>query len=337
MSIIGVLSFVVGMIMVMKWFSIENTVMTINTSVSKVTKQLAGAISLLNTIRGAETTDLNDCQKEQIIKIGITWHEIMVLIIYEVIMLIVIVLIVRLVKQAYRLCNINNLEMPDSYVKQNCCPIRMLGSKSDIYLEISSITNVSSIKIYIGTTMGYPTQFSISGKLTKSDMQYHTSIFYDEINFDWSKIEFKYQDELIFFLSTIQVPLYGKFKTRKLLTCLDSQYRIVIQCQNIVYVLNGHEIVQSKLRVLKELTDRNEYNINDSHIDIVEELIHVETDAIMLNEGACKSGQPDHILENSQNQNENVTQIEVQIEPSPHSLRKIQCTYCKNYIYMSKL
>ena len=52
--------------------------------------------------------------------------------------------------------------MPDTYVKQNCCPIRMLGNKSDIYLEISSITNISSIRIYIGTTMGYPTQFSMS-------------------------------------------------------------------------------------------------------------------------------------------------------------------------------
>ena len=217
-----------------------------NTSASKVTKQLTGVISLLNTIRGAETTDLTDCQKEYVIKIGITWHEIMILIIYEVIILIAIVLIVRLVKHVYRLCNFTNLQMPDSYVKQNCCPIRMLGDRSDIYLEISSIVNVSSISIYIGTTMGYPTQFSMSGKLTKGDMEYHTSIFYDENNFDWSKIEFKYQDEPIFFPSTIQVPLHGKFKNRKLLTCLDPQYRIMIQCQIIVCVLNGHDIVQLK-------------------------------------------------------------------------------------------
>ena len=47
--------------------------------------------------------------------------------------------------------------------------------------------------------MGYPTQFSMNTKLTKGDMEYHTSILYDEINFDWSKIEFRYQDELIFF------------------------------------------------------------------------------------------------------------------------------------------
>ena len=42
----------------------KNTVTTINTSVSKVTKQLAGAVSLLNTIRGGETPSHNDWQKE---------------------------------------------------------------------------------------------------------------------------------------------------------------------------------------------------------------------------------------------------------------------------------
>ena len=73
----------------------------------------------------------------------------MILIIYEVIFLIAIVLIVRLVKHVYRLCNFNNLQMPDNYVKQNCCPIIMLEDNSDIYFEISSITNVSSIRIYI--------------------------------------------------------------------------------------------------------------------------------------------------------------------------------------------
>ena len=67
--------------------------------------------------------------------------------------------------------------MPDSYVKQNCCPIRMLGNKSGIFLEISSVTNVSSIRIYIGTTVGYRTQYSITGKLTKGDIEYHTPHF----------------------------------------------------------------------------------------------------------------------------------------------------------------
>ena len=156
-SIIGILSFIIGMIMVKKWFSVRNTVTTINTSVSRVTKQLTGSITLLNTIRGAESTDLNECQENYIIKIGLTWHEILMLVIYEVIILMVIVLIAKLVKHVHRLCNFNNLQMPDSYVKQNCCPIRMLGNRSDIYLELSSITNISSIRLYIGTTMGYPT------------------------------------------------------------------------------------------------------------------------------------------------------------------------------------
>ena len=117
--------------------------------------------------------------------------------------------------------------------------------------------------------------------------------------------------------------MHGNFKTRMLLTCLDPEYRMVTQCQDIVYVLNGHKIVQPKLRVLKELTDRTEYNINDSQNDIVEELIHVQTDAIMLNEGDCKLGQSDQIINNSQNQNENMTQTEVQTESGPQSLRKI--------------
>ena len=68
-SFIGVLSFVIGMIMVNKWFSIRNTVTTINTSGSKVAEQLAGAISLINAIRGGETSSVNGCQKEYIIKI----------------------------------------------------------------------------------------------------------------------------------------------------------------------------------------------------------------------------------------------------------------------------
>ena len=138
-SFTDVLSFVVGMLMVKKWFSIRNTVTTSNTSVSKVTKQLAGTISLLNTIRGGGTASLNYCQKEYINKTGITWHEILLLIRYEVIILIVIVLIVRLAKHMYQLCNCNNLEIPDSYVKQNSCPIKIWRNKSDISLQISSI------------------------------------------------------------------------------------------------------------------------------------------------------------------------------------------------------
>ena len=106
---------------------------------------------------------------------------------------------------------------------------------------------------------------------------------------------------LYFFHTTIQVPLHGKFKTRNLLACLDPQYRIVIQCQNIVYVLNEYENVQPKIRVLKELTDSTECNINDSHNDII------QPDAILLNEGACKSGHSDQIIDNGWDQNENIS------------------------------
>ena len=60
-SFIGVLTFAVGMIMIKKCFSITNIVTIISTSVSRVTKQLAGAISLLNTIREGETANHNDC------------------------------------------------------------------------------------------------------------------------------------------------------------------------------------------------------------------------------------------------------------------------------------
>ena len=90
-SFIGVLSFVIGMIMVKKWCSIKNPITTINTSVTKVTKQLAGAISLLN-LQSEERLQILMIVRRNI---GIPWHEIMILIIYEVIILVVIALIVR--------------------------------------------------------------------------------------------------------------------------------------------------------------------------------------------------------------------------------------------------
>ena len=145
------------------------------------------------------------------------------------------------------------------------------------------------------------------------------------------KKNFKYQDEPIFFPSTIQVPVHGKFKTKKLIACLYPQYRILIQCQNIVYVLNEHEIVPPKLRMLKGLTDGNDYDINDTQSKIGE-LIHEETDAIVLYESASKLEQSNQML--GIKQIEDVTQTKVQTELSPHSLRKIKCSPCKNYIYI---
>ena len=46
---------------------------------------------------------------------------------------------------------------------------------------------VSSV-IYVETTMGYPTHLSMSGKLKKKDVEYHTSFIHDEVNFEWSGI-----------------------------------------------------------------------------------------------------------------------------------------------------
>ena len=113
----------------------------------------------------------------------------------------------------------------------------------------------------------------------------------------------------------------------------------MIQCQNIVYVLNEHEIVQPKLRMVKRLRDGNDYDVNDKQSDIIEdlsenieELIHIETEEIVLNKNASQPEKPNQVLQN--NENEDVNQTKVQIEPSPHSLRKIKCTHYKNYIYM---
>ena len=55
--------------------------------------------------------------------------------------------------------------MPDKYIKHNCWPNKVLGNKSDVFLEVCSITYVTSVRICIGTTMGYPTQFAILGTL----------------------------------------------------------------------------------------------------------------------------------------------------------------------------
>ena len=73
-----------------------------------------------------------------------------------------------------------------------------MENKSDIFLEVSSITNVNLIRIYIGTTISYPTQFYMNAKYYNGNIEYHTSNLHDEINFDWSKVEFKYQDDPIF-------------------------------------------------------------------------------------------------------------------------------------------
>ena len=215
--------------------------------------------------------------------------------------------------------------MSDSYVKQNCCPIRMLGNKSDIYLELSSINNISSIRLYIRTTMVIQLNFPWLENWLKVIWNITLPYCMMKLIFDWSKLNSDIEMNLYFFLQLYMSPLHGKFKTRKLLACPDPQYRIVIQCQNHCLCVKW----TWKCKSIEELTDSTECNINDSHNDIIEELTHVQTDAMLLNEGACKSVPSDQKVDNDQNQNENLTQTEVQIESGPQSLRKFECTHVK--------
>ena len=66
------------------------------------------------------------------------------------------------------------------------------------------------------------------------------------------------------------------------MTCLDPRYRIVVQCQK-AYVLNKHEIEQTKLRVLERLTDGSDHNNNYTQSNIIEELSQLKADEIVLN------------------------------------------------------
>ena len=103
--------------------------------------------------------------------------------------------------------------------------------------------------------MTYPTQILMQGKLKMEDLEYHTSILHDEIIFDWSGRGFKYQDEPIFFPSTIQVPLHGNFETHKLVPCFDTNYKVVVQFQHIVNAKNTNEMLQPTLGYIKMLTN----------------------------------------------------------------------------------
>ena len=65
---------------------------------SKVAQQ-AETISLINSITAAEAVDISESQNECMIKIGMTLHESLTIIIYEVIM-VVIVIAVKLLEHA---------------------------------------------------------------------------------------------------------------------------------------------------------------------------------------------------------------------------------------------
>ena len=110
------------------------------------------------------------------------------------------------------------------------------------------------------------------------------------------------------------------------MTCLDSDYGNVVQCQNIVYVLNEHEVVQPKWRNLEMST--NDHDKSETQSDMVEELIQVETDDNVLNESTCQpiaSEEINRIIES--NQNKILKQTEVEVWLSPGCLRKVECTH----------
>ena len=58
-----------------------------------------------NIVRGGDTVYLNESQKSTI-KIGMTWHEIYIVILNEVINVIAIDFVMKLVNYVYRFCNL---------------------------------------------------------------------------------------------------------------------------------------------------------------------------------------------------------------------------------------
>ena len=89
------------------------------------------------------------------------------------------------------------------------------------------------------------------------------------------------------------------------MTCLDQKYRIVVQCQNIVYLLNERDFEQPKLRVLKRLREGNDHDTNDTQSDIINKLIQVETDKIVLNESTSQPEELSQMIESNYNENVN--------------------------------
>ena len=92
-------------------------------------------------------------------------------------------------------------------------------------------------------------------------------------------------------------------------------------------------MIQSKLRNLEMLT--NDHNKNEKQSDMIEELTQVKTDGIMLNESNSQPVTSEEINQTVESsQNEILKQTEVEIEPSLGSLRKVEFTHSKNYMYM---
>ena len=98
------------------------------------------------------------------------------------------------------------------------------------------------------------------------------------------------------------------------MTCLDAKYTNVVQHQNIAYAWIEHEIVQLKLRNLEMLT--TDHDIRQPQSEKDEELTHIETGEIILNESNSQSGISEEINQMIEdNQNKILNQTEVKIEP----------------------
>ena len=81
---------------------------------------------------------------------------------------------------------------------------------------------------------------------------------------------------------------------------------------NTVYLLIEHKTAQPKLRNLEMLT--NGHDKSETQIDMVQELIQVETDEMVPNESNSQpvtSGEINEMIEN--NQNKNMKQIELKL------------------------
>ena len=87
---------------------------------SKVTQQLAGTIILLKLIRAGGTLDIREMQNECTITIAMKWHEIFIIITYEVIIMLVVVFLAKymsyVILPIYE-CQINILNKSADHIK----------------------------------------------------------------------------------------------------------------------------------------------------------------------------------------------------------------------------
>ena len=110
----------------------------------------------------------------------------------------------------------------------------------------------------------------------------------------------------------------------------------MVQCQNIVNKLNEHEML-AKLGNIKVLT--NDHGKSETESNIIEEMTQVDINEIYINEGTSQlviSEKMNQMVETNQNKilRQIVTQTEIEIEPNPGNLRKVEIPHYTNYLHM---